>query len=294
MSEIVELLRKYGPLTGKEIHERSSADDYETWKYCNTNAEVVLQTFGRRYLRLDRQVDGFARLSPSIMREFHNYTVVGLKNQTDVLSAKAKKLHGEIEDISNRKLQLALGIATKITDNLRNDARDKVCFMIAGDVAYKMAHLEPRPEFSTGEVVNGSDLDIVIVYEGLPIDTVAEIDAAMYEQKRFLLNNPGHKEEIDYIIKDIPKVQLQLEFSGFTSMVASKVLDESVFLYGNFELFKKIKRMLQQKGISDKLNALVDEAMKNREKAKKKLLTFAADTELRNLLFTTEEQSEFY
>ena len=35
--------------------------------------------------------------------------------------------------------------------------------MIAGDVVFEMAHLEPRPESSTGKLVKGSDLDIVVV-----------------------------------------------------------------------------------------------------------------------------------
>ena len=116
-------------------------------------------------------------------------------------------------------------------------------------------------------------------------------------QKRFLLNNPGHKEEIDYIIKDIPKIQSQLEFSEFTSMVASKVLDEGLFLYGSLEFFNQIKRMIQQKDIPSKLNALVEEASKKRESAKERLLTcsnFKAEKDLRHLLFTSEEQSEFY
>lgn len=299
MIEIINLLMKHGPLTGKEIHEKFVVDDYELWKYCNSNPEIVLHTLGKRYLRFDRHVTGYARLSPSINREFYNYTVIGLKDQVAALAVKAKKIYSEIENISNRKFELAQSIASKIADNHRNAAHisDNVCFMIAGDVAYKMAHLEPRPESSTGEFVNGSDLDIVVVFRDLTFDDVAEIDAAMYEQKRFLLNNPGHKEEIDYIIKDIPKIQSQLEFSEFTSMVASKVLDEGLFLYGSLEFFNQIKRMIQLKDIPNKLNALVEEASKKRESAKERLLTcsnFAAEKDLRHLLFTSEEQSEFY
>jgi len=297
--EIKGLLHKEGPLTGKEIHESIRKDILELWKACNTCNDIVLHTVATRYLRLDKHVEGYARLSPSILREFYSYTVVGLKNQSKALSDKSQQIHEGILQISKNKLNLALTTVARIVENLQDASliRDRACFMISGDVAYGMAHLEPRPEFSTGKLVNGSDLDIVVVYENLPGEISESLDSAIYEQKYFLLNNPSYKEEIDYVIKDISKVQTQLAFSDFKSMVASKVLEESLFLYGNRDLFLEIKNMAAARGIPKQLATLYDNAMKERENARQQLLalnsTFhGADT--LNLFYSNDEREEFY
>jgi hypothetical protein len=59
-----------------------------------------------------------------------------------------------------------------------------------------MAHTEPRPEISTGELVQGSDLDIVVVYRDLLASVVKALELAIYQQKNFLLRNPSYYEEI--------------------------------------------------------------------------------------------------
>lgn len=299
MQEIKELLRKAGPLTGKEIHENIPNDILELWRACNTCNDFELHSVATLYLRLDKHVEGYARLSPSILREFYSYTLVGLKGQSEALSVKSQHIQEGILQVSKKKQDLALATVSKIVENhpYASSIQDKVCFMIAGDVAYGMAHLEPRPEFSTGKLVNGSDLDIVVVYNDLPREIVASLDSAILEQKYFLLTNPSHKEEIDYVIKDISKVQTQLAFTDFKSMVASKVLDESLFLYGNQELFHEIKDMVASKGIPEQLSALYDIALKERKHAEEQLLasnsTFhGADT--RNLFYSTDEREEFY
>jgi len=214
MLEIKELLLKNGPLTGKEIHESIQMDILELWKACNSSDDIILQTIATRYLRLDKHVEGYARLSPSILREFYNYTVVGLKDQSEAVSYKSRQILDRIKQISKNKLELAQTTVEKIVET-RQDAdliRSRACFLIGGDVAYEMAHLEPRPEYSTGELVNGSDLDIVVIYKDLPRETAESLDNAIYTQKYFLLKNPTYKEEIDYIIKDVSKVETQLEF----------------------------------------------------------------------------------
>ncbi|MCJ7665513.1 MAG: hypothetical protein MUO59_02105, partial [Actinobacteria bacterium] len=75
MHEIINLLRENGPLTGRELLEKSRGDALSIWRVCNKSEKILTETFGRRYLRLDRHVQGYARLSPSILREFLTYTV---------------------------------------------------------------------------------------------------------------------------------------------------------------------------------------------------------------------------
>lgn len=296
---IIKLLETHGPLTGKEIHEKTAADIFDLWKSCNLCADLVSRTVGTRYLRLDKYVDGFARLSPSILREFYNYTVIGLTKQSEAVQSKAERIHQAIIRISKNKFALARDIMTKIVESQQASQmiQDKACFMISGDVAYEMAHLEPRPEFSTGSIVKGSDLDIVIVYNDLPESILKVLDSSIYGQKYFLLNNPSYKEEIDYVIKDIARVHEQLAFEGFQSMVASKVLEEGKFLYGNSEMFSRIKSMVNGRGIPEKLAALTERASIERENARLQLLALnnaITDKETRRLFYTTDEREEFF
>ena len=70
MDKIIEILENQGPLTGKELLEKTGMDEFTAMKKCNSSERIVTKTIGTRYLRLDRLVAGYARLSPSIIREF--------------------------------------------------------------------------------------------------------------------------------------------------------------------------------------------------------------------------------
>lgn len=300
MGNLIELLKIFGPQTGKELIEKTNTELFVLWKACNSTERVVTRTIGTRYLRLDRHIEGYARLSPSILREFCNYSVIALKEQSEAAVEKAERLHQEIKKISKDKMDLARNIMEKVISSQPDPEiiRGKACFIIAGDVACEMAHLEPRPEFSTGKMVNGSDLDIVIVYNGLPQGVVKNIDSRIYEKKFRYLNNPLYKEEIDYVIKDLEKTKKQLEFEDFESMVASKVLDEGRFLCGNYELFSEIKKMIKDNCIPEKLTVLEQKAAIDRENAKRQLLALSestiSDNDLVHLFYTTSEREEFF
>ncbi|HOV68797.1 MAG TPA: hypothetical protein PLZ84_00560 [Clostridia bacterium] len=296
---LIDLFVRHGPLTGKEIIEKTAGDIYDTWLACNMDDRIFTQTIGNRYLRLDKYVSGYARLSPSIMREFYNYSVVGLAEQMQEIQTKAEKIHQDIKRISREKHMLAKEIMEDIIASQEDSEviREKACFIIAGDVACGMAHSEPRPEFSTGKMVNGSDLDIVVIHAGLPEDTVKSLDASIYEKKYFYLMNPLYREEIDYVIKDIAKVEKQLRFDCFETMVACKVLHEGVCLCGSHELFSEIKRMVACCGIPDKLAMLTHKAHINRLTAIGILLKShdaIRDEEMKHLFYTTHEREEFY
>ncbi|NLL45916.1 MAG: hypothetical protein GX250_03795 [Clostridiales bacterium] len=298
MDQILELLDSRGPLIGKELLERTQMDEFTAWKICNSHERIVTKTIGTRYLRLDRQVEGYARLSPSIIREFHGYTVIGTVRNIPDIQDKAELLRQEIINISKRKFELAQEVITKIVESqlASNIIKAGACFIIAGDVAYEMAHLEPRPEPSTGELVRGSDLDIVVVTQGLPVSIVKALDYHIYEQKNFLLRNPSYNEEIDYIIKDISKVKEQLKFNSFKSMVASKILYEGKFLYGNIDIFNNIKKMLMDERIPEKITALEETASRNRNEAIAHLLNYEGkltNEEDMKLFYTKEEKEEF-
>ena len=288
-----------GPLTGKELLEKSQLDEFTAWKICSNDKRIITETIGTRYLRLDRQVEGFARLSPSIIREFHGYTVISTEQNREAAQRKAEALRKEIIRISKRKFDLSQEVISNIVESQIDPQaiRDSACFIIAGDVAYEMSHLEPRPESSTGELVRGSDLDIVVVADGLSATSIEALDRAIHRQKSFLLRNPSYNEEIDYLIKDIAKIEDQLEFDDFESMVASKILLEGKFLYGNIGLFAQIKEMLNVAAIPDKIHFLQEKAALSRDEAIARLLENEgdlADEESAKLFFTKEEREEFF
>jgi len=297
MEKVIKILTEEGPLTGKELAENSGLDEFELWRYCYTCDEIITKTIGEKYLRLDEEIEGYARLSPSIKREFYGYTIVGLEQDLDQINLKAKLLLREIKDISRRKFLLAKDIVNRIVQAY-DDAellKTKTCFIIAGDVAYDMAHLDLRPESSTGELVRGSDLDIVVATNGLPPQVENWLDATIYEEKNHLLKNPSYKEEIDYVIKDIDVIQSQLRFDNFHNMVASKILYEGKFLYGNHDIFLEIGKMLRTANISEKLRLLEEQARKDRERSIAHLLKVGALTTEhdRKLFYTKEEKEEF-
>ncbi len=298
MEGLVSILESKGPLVGKEVVRESGVNVFSAWKACNNASRVITQIVGKRYLRLDLKVEGYARLSPSIMREFLNYTVVGLDCQVEAVSSKAAELVVEIEACSTKKYELACNTVSRLLNNHPQGDKvlEKVVFIIAGDVVYNMAHGEPRPEHSTGELVRGSDLDIVVVTENVSTSTTRVLDRLIYEEKYKLLLNPAVKEELDYLVKDISAVKRQLEFNDFKDMVASKILYEGCYLYGSRVLFAKIKEMLNDYGTGEKIRLLEEKARFNRLKAEKTLLStpgFDGDY-LMTLFYTTEEKEEIF
>lgn len=299
VDEIINILETEGPLTGKTLLEKTKIDEFSLWKICNGSEKIISKTIGQRYLRLDKQVEGYARLSPSIIREFYGYTIIGTKNNLPQIYKRAELLQQEIVQISKDKLELAREVIKKICDSLKDSQiiEKCACFIIAGDVAYGMSHLEPRPEPSTGELVQGSDLDIVVITRDLPGNIIKCLDLAIYNEKNFLLKNPSYKEEIDYIIKDISKASAQMEFDCFESMVASKILAEGHFLYGSLDIFNEVKKLLIDKGIPEKIAALEKEALINRINAESYLLKCAGtltDENVMKLFYTKEEKEEFF
>lgn len=297
--DLIELLVKHGPLTGKELIELTGKDLFDLWKCCNTNPKVMIRTIGQRYLRFDKQVENYARLSPSIMREFHGYTVIGTEDQHEEISRKAELVHKDIIEISRRKYKLAQEVITRIVEGQPEAEliREQTCFMIAGDVAYEMSHAEPRPESYTGELVRGSDLDLVVVTRKLPEQVIKRLDTAMYDYKLYLLKSPIYREEMDYVIKDMNKVRRQLEFLDFKSMIASKVLHEAKYLYGSYEIYQEILNLMLEKGIPDRISALELQAKEDRENARIQLLCNEnpiTDEVSMKLFYTKEEKEEFF
>jgi len=298
--KVIEILKERKPLTGRELWNESQIDELLLWRICHQSQRIASKIVGRRYLRFDRAVKDYARLSPSIKREFLTYTVCGLKENSKEIEKKAKNLRQEIRETSNKKYNLAKKIISEIvkSDEQREEIEENVCFIIAGDIVYNMAHLEPRPEKSSGELVRGSDLDIVVITEDkLPKRIIEGLDNKIYREKHRYLFDPNFREEIDYIIKDISKTKEQLNFNSLERMIATKLLYEGKLLFGSRQMFENIKKMLLERKIDAKLAELEKKARINRLAAISFLLEGGDKPlipEWMHLFYTQEEAEEIF
>jgi hypothetical protein len=163
--DILNIFKENGPQTGWQLLERTRMEALPLWQICRQTPDVRLALVGKRFLRLDREVEGYARLSPSIRREFLTYTVLGMETQLAVIHARVQILRQEIQRISRTKFNLAQETMVSVVQSLPQweTMKNQVCFLIAGDITYDMAHDVPRPEISTGKMVRGSDMDIIAV-----------------------------------------------------------------------------------------------------------------------------------
>lgn len=294
---IISIIKEKGPLTGSELVSYFKKEPLMVLRACKLAPALKVQTIGTRYLRLDRRIEGYARLSPSIMREFLTYSVIGLVDEPAQLKEKAGLLTERIEKISRGKCDLAYNIVSSLMSRLEYGTKEKACFIITGDIVFNMAHDVPRPERSTKKLVQGSDMDIVVIIRDEHADSIMErLDQEIYKEKCNLLISPYTKEEIDYIVKTVSTVKEQLKFDTFKHMVACKILDEGRFLFGNKELFSQIKQMLIEEGIGEKIREMEKKALEFRQRAEEKLLGDNPEQALHDdefLFYPVEESEEF-
>jgi len=297
--QILKLLEQNGPLVGSGVWNHIGGDGLLLWRTCLLSNAIVIGTLGTRYLRLDRRVPGFGRLSPSIFREFLTYSVIGLKGQEAAIEKKRQAVETHIEEVSRIKLDLAYRSMSSMASHLDSEipVDEEVSFIIAGDIVYNMAHDVPRPERSTGKIVNGSDMDIVVIVpDDFPEKLMKRLDEAIFHEKYRLLITPHLREEIDYVIKRTRKVREQVRFDTFRHKLACKIMHEGTFLYGSEDLFHEIKVMLRESGVAEQLEAMEKQAKAFRSEAESYLLRENPKTILKEslyLFYPAEESEEF-
>jgi hypothetical protein len=296
---VVEFLRQHGVALGKELYESLGIDSFLLWRTCMLSRRIVTRRVGRRYLRLDRRIEGYARLSPSIQREFLTYTVVGLEEQGSLVVERAAQLEKEITEISAHKFRLAKRVVTEAVERLGEEGKkllSQSCFILGGDVPLGMAHADPRPERSTGELVAGSDLDLVVILgDDVSREIEKKLDSLLFEIKHRLLAMP-RKEELDYLIKRWSRAREQLLFKSFEDMVACKIFHEAKLLAGSEEMFSSLREEMARRGVVEKLRALESRAHEYRRWSELVLLaTPQPEEELLLRTFTTTiEASEIF
>ena len=297
--KIIKLIEEKGPLIGSEIWKIVAGDGLTLWRSCKMSKNLIIRTIGTKYLRLDPRVDGFARLSPSIFREFLTYSIIGIPGDPDSLERRVRDQISHIEEVSKEKLELAYRSISSLVSSFESEwiPDYQACFIIAGDIVYNMGHDMPRPERSTGKLVNGSDMDLVVIVDDqFPGDLMKRLDDAIYKEKYRLLMTPHIREEIDYVIKKVARVREQVRFDVFKHMVACKILREGTLLYGSEDLFGAVKVMLKEMNVPEKLNVLEKRARYFRKDAEDYLLFYdTKEVKERRAYFfyPTEESEEF-
>ena len=296
---IAELIRMKGPLTGAELQDHLAGNSLALWQTCHTAKTLTTRTLGRQYLRLDPHVAGYARLSPSILREFFTYSVIGLANDPEPLKKRRQAIASRIETISREKHDMARRFIEDIHERFKGDwPEERLCVILAGDIVYHMAHRVPRPERSTGKLVDGSDIDLVVIAEdAVPDSVIEQIDDAILKSKYLALVTPSVREEIDYVVKKMARVEEQLQFDTFKRMVACKILHEGELLHGSAAMFDGIKARLRSRGIAQKLEELTMQAHTSREAGRQYLLgrgpAGPMDHDVRMLFYSADESEEF-
>ena len=298
LDAVASVLAERGPLTGADLHAAVGGEVFGLWKACRNDDDFRLRRIGRRYLRLDRTVEGFARLSPSILREFLTYTVVGLPGQDEAIEAAATALEKRTVRISRLKRRTAERFTTEVM-SIAGVPRDSehVCVLIAGDVVHGMSHDVARQESSTGGRVDGSDLDLVVLAsDDAPESLVEALDEAIRQRKWLYLRNPMVREEVDYIVKRFSRLEEQVGFDTFPHQVACKVFDEAEFLAGNRALHEAGRRLLAERGVLDRLREMEQRAAERRVGHEEYLRGIEGDSlppETKQQFYTDDEDAEF-
>ncbi len=296
--EIINLIKTNGPLTGSEIKGFLPGDNLLLWQTCKTSSNLRVKSIGVRYLRLDRRVNGFARLSPSILREFLTYSVVGLPGEPRLLDQRTQEIYSRAVEVSRSKLDLARSFVNDVKAEL-GDAwpQEQICIILAGDIVYNMAHDVPRPERSTGKLVRGSDIDLVVIVDDRVSDElIQKLDTAIYQKKYRTLITPAINEEIDYVVKKVERVREQVRFDSFKSMVACKILQEGIRIGGSEGFYRGVIQLLRDNGVLEKLDRLQEAAVAFRKQKEDFLLHKEVDKispDDLNLFFPAEESEEF-
>ena len=295
---VIKLLVEKGPRIGKELAEDlPDVPVLHLWQACYRSRAFLISHFASYYLRYDITRDDQVRLSPSILRDFLSFTLFGLPGQRDQMIERQGTLSNMHREISREKLNVAQTVLKQLFVSLGREIRSQLCAFIAGDLAYYLAHNEPREHAASGEMVKGSDIDIVIILsESLPDDIKPRIDNEMTALKSLYLRHPQYRHEIDFICKRKSTMEKQFQYADIHDKIASKVAYESVFLGGSLTLYMEVRDAMERTGVDTLIEQDFESALKQRKHVMRRLLEVDGDViddEVRSLFYFSQERVEF-
>ena len=297
-SAIIDAINANGPLLGKELMEKLRTDDYlEVWRACFNSGFLQISHFARYYLRYDITRDEFIRLSPSILRDFLSFTILSLPHQRNNVIDRQVFLSNSHREISIKKMQIAMEAFFYLPKKDREYLARHACSFLSGDIAYFLAHEEPRESKSLGKVMGGSDIDIITVFrDDADIDRIRLIEDQFLKIKFQILKSTGYKEEIDFIFKSRATMESQFAYGDIHQKIASKILFESIYIFGALDLYMDIKKALDVSGTKAAIEEDFQRALTGRKTSMKTLLETrgnVTDANIQSLFFFSQERVEF-
>ncbi len=297
-ARVIARVRELGPQLGKELAAfLRDIPALALWQACYRSQSFLISHFATYYLRYDITREDQVRLSPSILRDFLSFTLFGLPDQREAMIERQGYLANLHREISRQKIAVAQGALKSLFLKIPRELRGRLCAFIAGDLAYFLAHNEPREHAVTGEMVNGSDIDIVIILENSITDDVkVMIEAEMSAMKAYYLRHPDHRHEIDFICKRQSVMERQFGYADIHDKIASKIAYESMFLGGSLTLYMEVRDAMVRTGVDRLIEADFDHALRDRKNAARRLLASPSgplDEETRSLFFFSQERVEF-
>jgi hypothetical protein len=266
-AEILEMLSGRTSVLGVELAEAFENRYFEIWRTCHNSEKIYSTPFGHYYLRIDEKIEGLARLSPSILRDFLTYTRISTLEHFESAVKDAAVSREEHVIISDEKRTIARQI---INETLTDDILARMGILIAGDVCRNMAHLVPRPERSTGKLVRGSDIDLIFII-GEDADLQAEIEGRITEAKAIYLQHPALREELDFVVNTLDHYKKVSDFKGAHHMISCKAALEGQYLAGSKAVLQQSTEILLRAQIPRKVIKLTETAFSDRLHAMERL-----------------------
>ena len=265
---ILELIPEQGSVSGGELSDALGQQYFELWRTCANSPQLCSTYYARHYLRVDAKLPGFARLSPSILRNFLTYTRISTLPNLQIAVAEGKVERQKHRDISEEKRQTAHRL---IKDALPADLLKQVAVLIAGDVCRGMAHEVSRPEKASGEMVNGSDIDLILVIKDEDDTLREEIESRLLDAKAFYLRHPDLREELDFVVNSLPHYRTVVQFDTPHQMISCKTGLECQFIAGERLLVDEMRNILTHADIPRKILDLSEQAFSERLHAVERL-----------------------
>ncbi|MBL4618111.1 MAG: hypothetical protein JKY46_10470 [Robiginitomaculum sp.] len=291
--QILGFLPEKGSVSGGELFEEFGKQYFVLWRTTTNSEKLANHHYGQYYLRIDAKIEGFARLSPSILRNFLTYSRVSRIEDIEA-AVKEGKRHRQIHrDISEKKRKIARKI---LDETLGSDLLGRVGVLIAGDVCRDMAHEVPRPERYSGEMVKGSDIDLVLIMAAEDAGLREELENRLLEAKSIYLRHPDLREEIDFVVNSVSHYQNAVEFKTPSQMISCKSALEGQMLAGTRGIIEKTTAVLSKADIPLKVLSMTELAFSERLQAVE-LLRKDPDaihaTKERRLFYFSDEIWEF-
>lgn len=260
-TQVLDFIQDRGSVLGVELAEAFDRKYFELWRLTQNSAKIYTTHFSRWYLRVDAEVEGYARLSPSILRAFLTYTRFSTLENIEQAQHDARKQRKFHVAVSEKKRQIARDL---LDEFIPEELLSRIGVLIAGDVCRDMAHEVPRPERSTGEMVKGSDIDLIFVIGADDKALCNELDTILLEAKNVYLRHPAYREELDFVVNSLDHYRRVSVFETPKQMISCKAALEGQYLADDRELIMQAREILLRADIPRKVLDLSERAFSER------------------------------